>query len=97
MAPIERKSDDATQVDRCSPSWGDTWSRDLLGAFEREEAALDDQVNSTQSDRAVYSRDYEVSSEGNDQNGVDVETRYLLLRFLYADSPVLASDDEDEL
>lgn len=65
--------------------------------LSREEAALGDHVSSTQSDRSVYSRDYGVSSEGNDQNGVDVETRYLLLRFLYADSPVLASDDEDEL
>ncbi|KAK1708286.1 hypothetical protein BDP67DRAFT_525454 [Colletotrichum lupini] len=91
------KTDDATQVDRCSPSWGDIWSRDLLGAFDREEAALDDHVNSTQSDGAVYSRDYEVSSEGNDHNGVDVETRNLPLRFLDANSPVLSIEDETEL
>ncbi|KAK1532995.1 uncharacterized protein CCOS01_04978 [Colletotrichum costaricense] len=91
------KTDDATKVDRCSPSWGDIWSRDLLGAFEREQAALDDHVNSTQSDGAVYSRDYEVSSEGKDQNGVDVETRNLPLRFLDANSPVLSIEDETEL
>lgn len=87
------KTDDAIQVDWCSPSWGDIWSRDLLGAFEREEAALDDYINSTQSDGAVYSRDYEVSSEGNDQNGVNVETRNLPLRFLDANSLVLSVED----